>query len=237
MAVKRSERKFKDGETIFREGETSDAAYVVVDGTVDLVKTGERKPVRLATLEAGDLFGEMGVIDHGPRNATAVAVGPVTVKVIEREDFVRSVQDKPDMALDVMSMLVRRLRAADEMVAFGRATKPSAGGGGSGGVTTWAAAGGVASASAASSSPDVSRVAVGIRAGLIAGFRGRAGGRAVASRPAQRRPVGLGSRGPGPGSRPPAHQRTLGGDVQRAQGGGHRGAVGREGQGRHLALT
>lgn len=130
MAVKRSERKFKDGETIFREGETSDAAYVVVDGTVDLVKAGERKPVRLATLEAGDLFGEMGVIDHGPRNATAVAVGPVTVKVIEREDFVRSVQDKPDMALDVMSMLVRRLRAADEMVAFGRAAKSSSGGGG-----------------------------------------------------------------------------------------------------------
>ena len=114
--MKRTKRKFDDGDVIFREGDPSDVAFVVLSGRVELSAAGESGPVRLAMLKTGDLFGEVGILHGGVRSATATARGPVRAKVIERRQFLQSVQVRPEMALDVMGKLVHRLQNADAML-------------------------------------------------------------------------------------------------------------------------
>ena len=105
--LKKAQQTFNDGETIFREGEASDRAFEIVSGNVEIVKRGDDGAVRLALLSAGEIFGEMGILDDGKRSATAKAVGTVTAFVISREDFLTGVRDKPELALSVLSNLTR----------------------------------------------------------------------------------------------------------------------------------
>lgn len=114
-----NDRKIKDGEIIFREGDASQSAYVVLSGQVVLTKKGARGDVELATLGHGEMFGEMGVFDGSIRSATARAKGAVALRVIPRDDFIHTLKAKPEAALIVMGKLVERLRAADEMLARG----------------------------------------------------------------------------------------------------------------------
>lgn len=114
-----NDRKFRDGEIIFREGDASQSAFVLLSGEVVLTKKGARGDIQLATLGAGEMFGEMGVLDGSIRSATARAKGSVSVRVIPRDDFIDSVKTRPEAALTVMGKLVERLRAADEMLARG----------------------------------------------------------------------------------------------------------------------
>ena len=90
--MKKTKKTFNDGDVIFREGGPSDAAYEIVSGTVEIAKMGNDGNVILATLGAGEMFGEMGVLDQGERNATAKAIGPVTVNAIDRKDFLAGVE-------------------------------------------------------------------------------------------------------------------------------------------------
>lgn len=111
---KSEERRFEAGEIIFLEGEDSDAAFVVQSGQVELSKSGPQGVVKLAVLTKGELFGEIGVLDKGPRNITARCETAVTVKVIPRAQFLRLMETEPAAALKMMTRMARRLRAADE---------------------------------------------------------------------------------------------------------------------------
>ena len=102
----------KPGETIFKEGETAKELYVIQRGQVD-IQMGNRL---LATLEANDIFGEMALIDSAPRSATAIAKTDVALVSISKKDFLALVSRAPTFALDVMGMLVRRLRAANRAI-------------------------------------------------------------------------------------------------------------------------
>ncbi len=110
-------RKFKNAEVVFSEGEPSGSAYVIVKGAVELTKNSRHGAVRLASLKAGELFGEMGIIDGSPRSATARTVGPTTLKEISPENLLNGIQNDPDLSSKVMAKLVERLRAADELLA------------------------------------------------------------------------------------------------------------------------
>ncbi|MEQ9448251.1 MAG: cyclic nucleotide-binding domain-containing protein, partial [Rhodospirillaceae bacterium] len=104
-------KSFKDREIIFRQGDDSDWAFEVLEGSVELLKNGPEGPIVLARLRAGELFGEMGILDNTPRNATARARGAVTVKAIPRDEFLTQVEADPDTALKVMTKLARRMRS------------------------------------------------------------------------------------------------------------------------------
>jgi len=99
----------KPGETIFKEGEPAKELYVIQRGQID-IQLGNRL---IDTLEANDLFGEMALIDTGPRSATAIAKTEVALVPISKKDFLTLVGRAPTFALDVMGMLTRRLRAAN----------------------------------------------------------------------------------------------------------------------------
>ncbi len=101
---------FKHGEIIFREGEDSDFAYIVESGTVEIFKQLKRGTVLLATLNAGEIFGEMGLLSDLPRSASAAADGMVTVKRISREYFNQMLSNQPQELVITMKAWVERLR-------------------------------------------------------------------------------------------------------------------------------
>jgi CRP/FNR family transcriptional regulator, cyclic AMP receptor protein len=102
----------KPGETIFKEGDTAKELYVIQSGQVE-IQLGNRL---LDTLEANDLFGEMALIDGAPRSATAIAKTDVALVPMSKKDFLALVSRAPSFALDVMSMLARRLRTANRAI-------------------------------------------------------------------------------------------------------------------------
>ncbi|MBF0333315.1 MAG: cyclic nucleotide-binding domain-containing protein, partial [Alphaproteobacteria bacterium] len=110
------EKTFKPNAIIFREGDDSDDVFVVVSGRVELSKATPSGSVVLATLGAGDMFGEMGIIEPGPRSATARTVEPCRLQVIPRSEFMASVSKDPALAMRIMGTLVDRLRGADGMI-------------------------------------------------------------------------------------------------------------------------
>ena len=71
--MKKTERKFKDGDILFQENEPSSSVYVLVRGNVELSKSGEHGSVMLAMLEPGEMFGEIGIINGGVCAVNAVA--------------------------------------------------------------------------------------------------------------------------------------------------------------------
>lgn len=111
-------RKFRDGETIFAEGDRSDSAYIVQSGRVDLYKDSRAGPVLIGTATRDELFGELGLLDNSPRKATAYASGDVSVKVIPRREFLRRIEEDPSTAMKVMSKLAQRLRETDDRSAI-----------------------------------------------------------------------------------------------------------------------
>jgi CRP/FNR family transcriptional regulator, cyclic AMP receptor protein len=102
----------KPGETIFKEGEIAKELYVIQSGQVE-IQLGNRL---LATLETNDIFGEMALIDSGPRSASAIAKTDVALVPISKKDFLSLVSRAPTFALDIMSMMARRLRAANKAI-------------------------------------------------------------------------------------------------------------------------
>lgn len=97
------------GQTIFTEGEPGDCLYVVVEGEVQITRAG--KHVR--TVGPGSLFGEMALIEHGPRSATATARTPCRVVSVNERRFNFLVQQTPFFAIQVMRIMSERLRSRD----------------------------------------------------------------------------------------------------------------------------
>ncbi len=75
-------------------------------GEVEL-RLGERV---LRTLTTGDIFGEMALVDDSTRSASAIAVSDVEIVPISEKQFVNLIRETPSFALDVMRVLVQRLR-------------------------------------------------------------------------------------------------------------------------------
>jgi CRP/FNR family transcriptional regulator, cyclic AMP receptor protein len=99
-------RQFEAGAVIFREGEPGDLFYCLVEGEVE-VRQGEKL---LALLGPGELLGELALIDDGPRSASALAHTACALAPVDEQQFLFMVQHTPYFALDVMRVLVERLR-------------------------------------------------------------------------------------------------------------------------------
>lgn len=107
--TRQDSRPFREGETIFARGDAATCMYVVADGEVDLV-IGDR---HLETLGRGGIFGELAVITREARSADARARTDCRVVEIPEQRFTYMVQETPNFALEVMKVLVQRLRRHD----------------------------------------------------------------------------------------------------------------------------
>ena len=98
------------GEVIYREGDEGNHMYGIVSGAVELRKGS----VVVAILGPNDVFGERALIDHLPRNVTAVAVEETDLADIDRRTFLFLVHESSTFALGIMGALASRLRDYDE---------------------------------------------------------------------------------------------------------------------------
>ena len=97
---------------IFREGDPGDCMYSVEFGKVGIFSDYFSDNEKLiAELYPGQLFGEMGLLDHAPRSATAVALENGTVlSTISEQAFYEFFEKRPDMILEMMKQMCDRLR-------------------------------------------------------------------------------------------------------------------------------
>ncbi len=100
------------GDTVFSQGDRGKAMYVILEGTVE-IRIGDKS---LETVDAGGFFGEMALIDSDRRSATVVAQTNCRLAVVNEERFLSGVQQTPTFALQVMRILVRRLRQMDRRI-------------------------------------------------------------------------------------------------------------------------
>ena len=100
---------YDGGQTLCRQGDPADAAYLIIEGEADIILEGPAGPVTVATLGANDIVGEMGILGDAPRNATVRAKCRLVCLRIAKEPFMRMVREFPNMAISIMRELAHRL--------------------------------------------------------------------------------------------------------------------------------
>jgi CRP/FNR family transcriptional regulator, cyclic AMP receptor protein len=117
LAAVLDEATIKSGETLFRLGDPGDSLYLVRSGKVELwVKDNVGEKITLAIADRGDFFGELSLLDGGPRAATALAIEDTELLVLDRDDLLLFLRKKPDAALDILTVMGQRIRHSDALV-------------------------------------------------------------------------------------------------------------------------
>jgi CRP/FNR family transcriptional regulator, cyclic AMP receptor protein len=105
------------GHTLFQAGDPGDSLFIVREGEIELfIKDTAGQKIVLTTAEPGDMFGELAMLDSGPRTATALAINESGVLVLDRDDLVLLFQRKPEAALHMLAALSGLTRKADELL-------------------------------------------------------------------------------------------------------------------------
>jgi len=112
------EGEYLPGEQIVREGEPGDRLYLLLEGSVRVVKGhGTPQELELRTLEAVDYFGEMAVLADEPRSATILAASPARLLSLDGESLRELIREHPDISFSIFRVLTGRLRAAESRLA------------------------------------------------------------------------------------------------------------------------
>jgi len=113
--------QYAAGSEIFREGQLPNGLYILTSGTVGVMKTSLRGKFRLASIEAPDFFGEMGLLEGAERSAGIVAKTEVTVSLLPSDLFISKLQANNltalRIALNVGRLVCRRLRDSNKKLA------------------------------------------------------------------------------------------------------------------------
>ena len=110
-----SERvRFEPGQRLFSQGDVADAAYVILEGSVDVLLNGATGDLAVARLNRDALLGEMGVLADAPRSASIVAAEPTVALKIDKSVFLELLKQFPQMAMAVMRELAVRLEGMTE---------------------------------------------------------------------------------------------------------------------------
>ena len=104
------------GQIICREGEPGDALYLIQSGTAAVFKGQAEAPLLLARRGAGEIIGEMALLDDLPRSASVVAMDALTVLRLPREDFQQLMLQSPAADVDMLRKFSHRLRSADTVL-------------------------------------------------------------------------------------------------------------------------
>ncbi len=103
---------FPAGYRIFEEGDAGDRMYLVCTGGVELATTDKLgQKLVLTTASRGDLFGELSLLDHGPRTANATVIEDAELVVLDRTTLIDFVRRRPEAALDMMAVMGGRMRS------------------------------------------------------------------------------------------------------------------------------
>jgi CRP-like cAMP-binding protein len=110
-------RQLAAGEVLFRRGDLGTAFYVIQSGQVRISTLDlEGQEIILNTMEAGESFGELALIDQLPRTANAIATEPTTVLQLERDHFLHAIYDSPLLMQWVLQLVGDRARHMTEYI-------------------------------------------------------------------------------------------------------------------------
>ena len=107
------EIEVKQGKVLVEEGKPGHEFFLIEDGTAE-VRRNNRK---VATLARGQFFGELSLLDRGPRSATVIANTDMTLVVLGQREFLGVIDEVPAMARKLLAALAGRLREADTAAA------------------------------------------------------------------------------------------------------------------------
>jgi CRP/FNR family transcriptional regulator len=107
-------RSFPAGTRVFHEGDSSDACYIVSEGSFRVTREhSDGRAITLATLGPGEIFGELAMLDGDTRSASAESITDGTLLALPANDVRSLLGRNPEIALKLVAGLVRRLRAAN----------------------------------------------------------------------------------------------------------------------------
>jgi len=107
---------FKAGEVVFRKGEPGRGLMTLVRGRVKITtRLANGRQAVLNVAKPGELFGEIALIDGGPRTADAVVVEDATVLVLDRRDFLPFLEHNPQVSIKLLNVLCDRIRQSTVM--------------------------------------------------------------------------------------------------------------------------
>ncbi|MDT5156442.1 MAG: family transcriptional regulator, cyclic receptor protein [Acidobacteriota bacterium] len=109
--------KLQDNETLFRAGESGESLYLVRAGEIEIfIHDNAGQKIVLDNARRGDFFGEIALLDAGPRTATATALVASELIELDRDDLLLLFGKKPDAALAMLAALGRMTRKADALL-------------------------------------------------------------------------------------------------------------------------
>ena len=100
---------FNADESLFHQGDIGDAAYIIIDGSADVVVDTPNGPITVAQLGKNAFVGEIAILCDVPRTATVTATSELTTICISKELFFQLVGQFPQMAIEIMRELAHRL--------------------------------------------------------------------------------------------------------------------------------
>jgi signal transduction histidine kinase len=109
-----TERRCVRGEVVVREGEPGNAMYMIWSGRVVVFLGDVETPTILGYREAGEIIGEMAILEHQPRSASVVALEDLRLLEISQENFYSLMESDPTLGLNIMGMISARLRVSDQ---------------------------------------------------------------------------------------------------------------------------
>ena len=111
LALKVSQRTLNKDEVLFNKGDVGDSLFIIFEGQVKVITHDEDgNEIALNKVGAGEIIGEMSLLDHETRSAGIVALEKTSTLELKREDFMEVLKGHPDLALSVIRNLSKRLR-------------------------------------------------------------------------------------------------------------------------------
>lgn len=107
-------RIYSDGEIIFREGDVGDAMYVIQSGKINITKKAASGEFVIATLQSGEIFGDMALFDKLPRSATARASGNAKILTIDKKKLFSTISRDPTLVFKLLESMSQRIRKLDQ---------------------------------------------------------------------------------------------------------------------------
>jgi CRP-like cAMP-binding protein len=106
------EVRFSAGDLIVQEGQPGGTFYVILEGEAKVTRKGRK----LNELYPGDFFGEVSLLDGGPRTATVTAETPIVAIRLFRKEFAKLISAEPEIALKIVAELASRIRRTHRSV-------------------------------------------------------------------------------------------------------------------------
>lgn len=126
LADQLDEMSFAAGAHIFNRGDPGGSIYIVSSGEVEIyIEDSTGSKIVFETAKRGDFFGELSLLDGDPRSASALAVQETTVLRVDRADLALLFKARPEAAMDILTVMGRRLREADQLLRVRPVSSPN----------------------------------------------------------------------------------------------------------------